>query len=137
MNIKRRRFLHLAAGAAVPLVSPAAARGQGTVDRPNVVVERSHYYAKPGLLDALLDLRLQACRVRVSLGLPAGEVYVKRAGGDGSGPDVAWQCTFADEAALQADLAVRAASPEIKRIRVEAKELYVRFELQVFSIAAL
>ena len=48
--------------------------------------------------------------MRASIGLPASEIFVKYPGGDGSEPDVAWQCTFADVAARDADLAVRAAS---------------------------
>ena len=58
-------------------------------------------------------------------------------GGDGSEPDVAWQCTFADVAARDADLAARAASAEFESVRVQMRKLYARFERQVFAIAAL
>jgi hypothetical protein len=52
-------------------------------------------------------------------------------------PDVAWQCTFADLAARDADLAARAASAEFESVRVQMRKLYARFERQVFTIASL
>jgi hypothetical protein len=135
MKTQRRRFLHLAAGAAaLPVVPPAAALGQGNI---NPIVERTQYFAKPGLAAEVLDQRRKACAVRLSIGLPAGEIFVKHPGGDGSEPDVAWQCTFADAAAREADLAARAASSAFESVRVEMRKLYARFERQVFSIAVL
>jgi hypothetical protein len=68
------------------------------------------------------------------IGLPAGEIFVKHLGGDGSETDVAWQCTFADAAAREADLAARAASAAFESIRVQMRKPLVRFERQVFSI---
>jgi hypothetical protein len=140
MKIQRRRFLYLAAGVAVlPVVPPATALGQGTIIQTNaiMIVERTQYFAKPGLAAEVLKLRRKACAVRLSIGLPAGEIFVKHPGGDGSEPDVAWQCTFADAAAREADLAARAASTAFESVRVEMRKLYARFERQVFSIAAL
>src|SRR5713226_9107690 len=140
MKIQRRHFLHLAAGAAaLPVVSPAAALGQGTIvpTKAIMIVERTHYFAKPGLAAEVLDPRRKACAVRLSIGLPAGEIFVKHPGGDGSEPDVAWQCTFADAATREADLAARAASAAFEGVRVQMRKLYARFERQVFSIAAL
>jgi len=102
MKLPRRRFLHLVAGtAAVPIASPAGVLGQSTITPTGAirVVERTHYYAKPGLAAEVLDVRRKASAVRLSIGLPAGEIFVKYPGGDGSEPDVAWQCTFADVAA--------------------------------------
>ena len=140
MKTRRRQFLHLAAGAtALPVVSSKDALGQGTVIPTNaiMIVERTQYFAKPGLAAEVLDLRRKASAVRLSIGLPAGEIFVKHSGGDGSEPDVAWQCTFADAAAREADLAARAASSAFESVRVEMRKLYARFERQVFSIAAL
>jgi hypothetical protein len=139
MSIERRTLLHLAAGAALPIVAPAAALGQGTAIRTNaaMIVERTHYFAKPGLADEVLEVRRKASAVRVSIGLPAGEIFVKHPGGDGSEPDVAWQCTFPDMAAREADLAARAASPAFESVRVQMRKLFTRFERQVFSIAAM
>jgi hypothetical protein len=137
MKLPRRRFLHLVAGTAA--VPTAAVLGQGTITSTgaNRVVERTHYYAKPGLAAEVLDVRRKASAVRVSIGLPAGEIFVKYPGGDGSEPDVAWQCTFADVAAREADLAARAASPEFESVRVQMRQLYARFERQVLAVASL
>ena len=75
--------------------------------------------------------------MRASIGLPASEIFVKYPGGDGSEPDVAWQWTFADVAARDADPAARAASAEFESVRVQMRQLYARFERQVFAIASL
>jgi hypothetical protein len=140
MKLPRRAFLPLAAGtAALPLASPVAVLGQGTIASTAAVriVERTHYYAKPGLAAEVLDARRKASAVRLSIGLPAGEIFVKHRGGDGSEPDVAWQCTFADVAARDADLAARAASAEFEGVRMQMRKLYARFERQVLAIATL
>ena len=139
MKFPRRRFLRLAVGAAaLPVVPSAPALGQGTIIPTNVtlIVERTQYFAKPGLAAEVLDVRRKASAVRLSIGLPAGEIFVKHPGGDGSEPDVAWQCTFADVVARDADLAARAASTEFESVRVQMRKLYARFERQVFAIAA-
>jgi hypothetical protein len=52
MKLPRRTFLHLAAGAAaLPVVPSAPAFGQGTIIPTNatMIVERTQYFAKPGL----------------------------------------------------------------------------------------
>ena len=115
----------------------APALGQDTIIPRMMIVERTQYFAKPGLAAEVLNLRRKACAVRLSIGLPAGEIFVKHPGGDGSEPDVAWQCTFPDAAAREADLAARAASSAFESVRVEMRKLYARFERQVFSIADL
>jgi hypothetical protein len=141
MQLPRRQFLHLAAGTAglLRVLSPAAALAQGTITPTGGIriVERTHYYAKSGLAAEVLDQRRKASAVRISIGLPAGEIFVKHPGGDGSEPDVAWQCIFADAAARDADLAARAASAEFESVRVQMRKLYERFERQVFAIASL
>ena len=139
MKLPRRTFLHLAAGtAALPVASPIAVLAQGTTPTGAIrIVERTQYYAKPGLAAEVLDLRRKASAVRLSIGLPAGEIFVKHPGGDGSEPDVAWQCTFADAAAREADLAERAESAAFESIRVQMRKLLLRFERQIFSIAPL
>jgi hypothetical protein len=140
MKLPRRQFLHVAAGAAaLPAVSPVAVRGQSSTT-PNAavgIVERTHYYAKPGLAAEVLEQRRKACAVRVAIGLPAGEIFVKHPDGDGSEPEVAWQCAFADAAAHAADLAARGASAEFESVRARMRTLYARFERQVFTIASL
>jgi hypothetical protein len=140
MKIPRRHLLHLAAGAAaLPTVSPIAVLGQSsTIPNAGIrIVERTHYYAKPGLAAEVLEQRRKACAVRVAIGLPAGEIFVKHPSGDGSEPDVAWQCAFADTAAHDADLAARAASAEFESVRARMGTLIARFERQVLTIASL
>jgi hypothetical protein len=68
--------------------------GQNSVIPTNAIkiVERTQYYAKPGLAAEVLEQRRKASAVRVAIGLPAGEIFVKHPSGDGSEPDVAWQC---------------------------------------------
>ena len=74
MKLPRRRFLHLVAGTVA--VPTAAVLGQGTITPPGTIgiVERTHYYAKPGLAAEVLDVRRKASAVRLSIGLPAGEI---------------------------------------------------------------
>jgi hypothetical protein len=79
MKLPRRTFLYLAAGVAVlPIASPVAALAQGTLTATGAIgiVERTHYYAKLGLAAEVLDLRRKASAVRISIGLPAGEIFV-------------------------------------------------------------
>jgi hypothetical protein len=138
MKIQRRQLLRMAAGGvALPVASCATSLGQGASGNTIKVVERTHYFAKPGMAGEVLAVRRKASAVRVSIGLPAGEIFVKHPRGDGSEPDVAWQCTFADEAIREADLKARAASPDFESIRLEMRKLYARFERQVYTIAAL
>ena len=81
MTLLRRTFLHLAAGtAALPIASPVAVLGQDTITPTNAIriVERTNYYAKPGLAAEVLDIRRKASAVRLSIGLPAGEIFCGR-----------------------------------------------------------
>jgi len=66
------------------LASHVLAQGTITPTGAIRIVERTHYYAKLGLAAEVLDQRRKASAVRVSIGLPAGEIFVKRPGGDGS-----------------------------------------------------
>ena len=135
MEFPRRRFLHLTAvAAAVPVVPSAPAFGQYTIIPTNttMIVERTQYFAKLGLAADVLDLRRKACTLRLSIGLPAGEILGKHPRGDGSEPDVAWQCTFGDAAARETDLAARAASAAFESVRVQMRKLLAHFERQSF-----
>src|SRR5690242_8039818 len=90
-----------------------------------MILERTHYYAKPGLADEVLSIRRRATLVRIALGLRAGTIKNK-AGGDG--PDVTWECGFASEAEHGADLAARSASAEFEAIRAEMRAAIERFD---------
>ena len=97
------------------------------------VIERTHYFARPRLADQVLVTRLGACAVRLAIGLPPGEIFCKRPGGDGSEADVSWQCAFPDEAAQRHDLEVRSASAEFEAVRASMRPLIARFERHVFT----
>jgi carboxymethylenebutenolidase len=92
-----------------------------------MIVERTHYYAKPNQHDAVLALRRRACEVRVAIGLPAGEIRVK-ADASADGPDVVWECAFPSKRAHQADLDARAASADFEAVRADMRAAIERFE---------
>jgi hypothetical protein len=96
-----------------------------------MIVETTHYFAKPGLRDDVLIHRRKGSALRVSLGLPAGEIFVNL--GD-TGPDVRWECYFADQAALDADLLARDRSPEFAIQRQGMGALLDRFERHIFTL---
>ena len=65
MKLSRRAVLRLAAGtAALPIVSLVAVLGQGTIIQTNamMIVERTQYFAKPGLAAEVLKLTTQGLR---------------------------------------------------------------------------
>ena len=41
------------------------------------VIERTHYFAKPGRRDEVLAMRRRACDVRAAIGLPRGTIGVR------------------------------------------------------------
>jgi dienelactone hydrolase len=92
-----------------------------------MIVERTHYFAKPGKARAVLAARREASRIRVAIGLPAGSIRRKSRSAQ-DGPDVAWECAFPDTATHRADLAARAASVEFTAIRARMSSLIARFE---------
>jgi len=92
-----------------------------------MIVERTHYYAKPGQREAVLANRRRACEVRVAIGLPAGTIRVK-ADPSADGPDVAWECAFPTRAAHQADLDARKSSADFEAVRAVMRGLIDRFE---------
>jgi hypothetical protein len=94
-----------------------------------MIVETTLYFAKPGLAGDVLIHRRRGSALRVALGLPEGEIFVRR--GE-KGPDVRWECRFADEAALAADLAARDRSPDFARQREGMSALLERFERHIF-----
>ena len=92
-----------------------------------MLIERTHYYAKPGLAPEVLATRRRASQVRVALGLAHGRILAK-ADPTGEGPDVTWECAFPDAAAQAADLAARGRSPEFEAVRARMVTLIDRFE---------
>jgi dienelactone hydrolase len=92
-----------------------------------MLVERTHYYAKPGRAGEVLATRRRASEVRVSLGLPHGRILAKVDEG-GDGPDVTWECAFPDAAAHARDLSARDHSPAFAAVRTRMTGLIDRFE---------
>jgi len=90
-----------------------------------LLVEITNYYARPGQAAAVLEQRRLATTLRVRLGLVPGRIFRKL---EGSGPDVRWECTFANRAAYDADMAARAASHEFAEARQSMHGLLERFE---------
>jgi dienelactone hydrolase len=91
------------------------------------LVERTHYYAKPGRASEVLATRRRASEVRVALGLPYGRILAK-ADPAGDGPDVSWECAFADAATHARDLETRGRSAEFTAVRARMTTLIERFE---------
>jgi len=98
-----------------------------------MIVERTEYFAKPGLAEKVLAIRRRASGVRRELGLPGGRIFLRQPGGDPEGPDVAWECEFVDAAAQAADLAARGASPAFEAVRAEMTACLARFGRHVFA----
>jgi carboxymethylenebutenolidase len=92
-----------------------------------MLVERTHYYAKPGRAGDVLAARRRASEVRVALGLPPGRILTK-ADPVGEGPDVTWECAFPDAAAHARDLEARDRSAEFAAVRARMTALLDRFE---------
>ena len=93
-----------------------------------MLVERTHYYAKPGRAAEVLATRRQASR-GAGLARPARTAgSSRRPIHAGDGPDVTWECAFADAAAHAHDLAVRDQSPEFAAVRARMTALIDRFE---------
>lgn len=91
-------------------------------------IERTAYFAKPGLAAEVLAARRRASAVRVAIGLPAGTIFARV---NGDGPAVRWECAFPSAEAQAADLAARAASAEFESVRAHMRSLLARFERHV------
>ena len=100
-----------------------------------MVVERTHYFAKPGRIADVLHIRRKASAVRVRLGLPAGAIFTKEDPA-ADGPDVAWECGFPGPEEHDRDLLARAESPEFAAVRREMQALIARFERHIVRLDA-
>lgn len=98
-----------------------------------MIIERTQYFAKPGLGRQVLAIRKKASAVRREIGLASGRIFTCSLGSQEDSPDVVWECAFHDEAAQQADLAARAASPAFEAVRAEMKAAIDRFDRYVFE----
>ena len=69
-------------------------------------IERTHYYAKPGMADEVRRTRMRACAVR----------------------EVTWQCDYTSIEERERDLKVRADSSEFEEVRKHMRTCYDRFD---------
>ena len=90
-------------------------------------IERTHYYAKPSMADAVRRTRARACNVRESIGLKRGTIQHKVDPSD-EGPDVTWQCTYDSIEERDRDLQARADSAEFEAVRKHMRTCYDRFD---------
>ena len=97
-------------------------------------IERTYYFAKPGKERETLAVRRKACRVRVSIGLAAGQIYERADANEPNHPDVTWECAFASLEERAADLSARAASPAFEAVRAEMRACIARFERYFFKL---
>lgn len=96
-----------------------------------MIISYNFYYARPGNAAAVLRQRLLASHVRARLGLRRGRT-ISRTGGDDDFPEVIWRLDFADMTEQDADMKVRADSPEFEAIRLGMRQLYRRFERPLY-----
>ncbi len=98
-----------------------------------MIIERTHYFAKPGLAQRVIQIRREANAVRREIGLPSGRTFMKADGSQDDSPDVVWECRFRDAAAQAADLDARRASPAFGTVRARMKAAIDRFDRYVLS----
>jgi carboxymethylenebutenolidase len=90
-----------------------------------MIIERTEYWARTGHADSVLETRRRANAVRLAMGLQAGTI---RLGIEGGGPDVTWQCAFADRQSHTQDQEARDRSPAFAKVREEMGRHVTRFE---------
>jgi dienelactone hydrolase len=98
-----------------------------------MIVERTQYYAKPGMTMEVLAIRRRACEVRREIGLKAGRIFVPTKVSEDGSPDVIWECTYHDATEHKADLDARAASPAFEAVRAEVRKCIDKFNRYVFE----
>lgn len=95
------------------------------------------YYARPGMEDQVLRLRLAATEVLAKRGLARGRVWrtmnSPRATLDPAGPTVIWQGEFATEAELKQYEEVADRDPDFLAIRKQMGGVTTRTERRYFS----
>ncbi len=95
-----------------------------------MIVEVTNYFAKEGQVEAVLEQRRAATRLRQKLGLQPGRILRKL---DGKGPDIRWECWFASDEEFKADMAARGTCEEFEQARKTMHTLLERFERHVFA----
>jgi hypothetical protein len=100
---------------------------------PPGVMVYNWYFARPGTAERVLATRLEASRVRRTLGLPAGRTLQRIEGGE-SLPDVLWEAHFPSVAAHDRDMQARAASATFESVRARMTPQLTRFERLLYTV---
>lgn len=100
-----------------------------------MLFERTSYYPNAGAFEDVLNTRRAACDVRLSLGLPAGEIFVEKDSATGT-QSVHWECQFHNDQDQKDDLSARALSAEFRDVRETMRGLVERFERRVYHSAS-
>ena len=126
------------------LIVASALLGGGDVTHaqvaPQRIVVQNYYFALPGKIQAVYELRLHASAVRASLGLPRGRVLRREQDESGSTapplPDVVWECEYPSVSAREADVATLGHSVEFARIEKQMDSLLRDFQRVVFTVSS-
>lgn len=86
-----------------------------------MILVHQRYYGKPGLRESVLEVRVEASRRLMELGVPAGQIWLPVRGETGMSiaglPDVIWECTYLDFAAREEIRAKQESDPTFQAIR--------------------
>lgn len=97
-----------------------------------MILETTNYFPLPGQQDEVLAQRRKVSKIRAAIGLDPGEIFVRR---DSCGPAVKWECRFRDQAAFDADMKARNASPDFVEGREKMRGLIEHFERHLHRLA--
>ena len=111
-----------------------------------MILVHQRYFAKPGLLERVIETRVEASRRLAELGVPAGQIWVPvheagvstRGTSDPAIPDVIWECTYPNLEARERIRALQESDPAFHAIRTKqgtqlaqwVREHYRLFELK-------
>jgi hypothetical protein len=141
------READMAARAASPDFESVRARMRTLIDRfertvwtiqpeqDEPIVVQNIYYARPGKEADVLATRLEASRIRASLGLAVGRVLVKVDPGAEGQATVIWECEYPSLAEREKDAAAVEKSAEFTAIQARMRALIDNFERHVWRAA--
>jgi hypothetical protein len=126
------------------LIVASALLGAGDATHAQVpsqrMVVQNYYFALPGKIQAVYELRLRASAVRASLGLPRGRVLRREQDKPGSAaaqlPDVVWECEYPSASAREQDVATLGHSEEFARVENQMNSLLRDFQRVVFTVSS-
>jgi len=101
-------------------------------EQDDPIVVQNTYYAKAGKEAEVLATRLEASRIRESLGLAVGRVLVKVEPGANGQATVIWECEYPSVEAREKDVAAVEKSAEFTAIQAKMRTLIDNFERTVW-----